>query len=158
MKISHHHCSVNQFLNAIKGRKLWTSYVHGPQSKFTHSLTRIRILSTSLEVRRDAMFVGVTGCSLKASPAGNGGVGLRPPSLFTPPPSIRGFDGGGAASGCAIASFDDGGGAEFSEGLEFELVSLTAAAAAVTEVVMTVAPMPCRRASTLQNLLMGTSY
>ena len=125
---------------------------------FTHSLTRIRILSTSLEVSRVAMFVEVTGCSLKASPAGNGGVGVRPSSLFTPPPppSIRGFDGGGAASGCAIASFDDGG-AEFSEddeGFEFELVSLTAAAAAVTEVVMTVAPMPCRRASTLQNLLM----
>ena len=50
-----------------------------------------------------------------------------------------------------------GGGTEFSddEGFELflsELVSFAAAAAAVTEVVMTVAPMPCRRASTLQNL------
>ena len=98
------------------------------------------------------MFVAVTGCSLKASPAGSGGVGVRPPpSLFRPPPSIRGFE-SGAARGCAMASLD-GGAAEFSAddegGFEFELVSL---AAAVTEVVMTVAPMPCRRASTLQNL------
>ena len=116
---------------------------------FTHSLTSIRILSTSLEVRRVAMLVAVTGCSLEASPAGSGGVGERPPSLFRLAPSINGLE-----SGCDKASFAAGGGAEFSEGgFEFELVSFVAAAdAAVSEVVMTVAPIPCRRASTLQNL------
>ena len=96
-----------------------------------------------------AMLVAVTGCSLEASPAGSGGVGERPPSLFRLAPSINGLE-----SGCDNASFGAGGGKEFSEGgFEFELVSfVAAAAAAVSDVVMTVAPMPCRRASTLQNL------
>ena len=91
------------------------------------------------------MFAAVTGFNLEVALAGNGGVGLRPPSLFAP--SISGFDSG--ASGCSIAWFVvvvGGGGAEFCRG-GFELFSL---AAAVTDVVMTVAPMPSRRASTLQ--------
>ena len=94
------------------------------------------------------MFAAVTGCNLEVALAGNGGVGLRPPSLFAP--SISGFDSG--ASGCSIAWFAVVGcSAEFCRGgFELFFSELFSLAAAVTEVVMTVAPMPSRRASTLQ--------